>query len=256
MIGQPNEIETERNKSADDLATQGRKLNKIDDEVVRATRLRVQIALLAHTKYVKVWKARQTIIDTEAIEEERINEELEMLKEMEGVFNNNGDNNDHDAEVTEEDLLPWCGNQSRGGQSVFETCPWFFLGPPESEEVSTTKKAQELSPTQIGEHFDHCTNHNRNNSNKAATTTPYLSWQTAKLKVPSYNWQEVEGVYQLKLKEDKLQDQLKTGQERYTYTTEGKAKQRIRLNSPLALWTKVGKWWGQLTWSQKKWRPH
>ena len=131
---------------------------------------------------MKVWKARQTIIDTEAIEEERINEELEMLKEMEGAFNNNGDNNDHEAEVTEEDLLPWCGNQSRGGQSVFETFPWFFPGPPESEEVSTTKKAQGLSPTQTGEHLDHCTNNNHNDNNTAAKTAPYLSWQTAKLR--------------------------------------------------------------------------
>ena len=59
---------------------------------------------------MKVWRARQTIIDTEAIEEERINEELEMLKEMEGAFNNNDGNYDYEAEVTEEDLLPRCGN--------------------------------------------------------------------------------------------------------------------------------------------------
>ena len=49
-IGQSYDIEIARNQSPDDLATQGKKLNEIDDELVRATRLRVQIALLTHTK--------------------------------------------------------------------------------------------------------------------------------------------------------------------------------------------------------------
>ena len=53
-------------------------MHEIKDETVRATKLRVQVALLAHTKYVKVWKARQAAIDIETAEEERMNEERKI----------------------------------------------------------------------------------------------------------------------------------------------------------------------------------
>lgn len=102
-----------------------------------------------------------------------------------------------------------------------------ILGPPESEGVNTTEKAQVLLAEQTGEH---------------SMTPPSLAWQTARAKVPSYNWTEVKGDFKLKLKDDELSKQLRAGQERYTFTAEGKTKQRINLNFPLVLWSKVG-WW-------------
>ena len=186
--GRSSELERERNKLADELATEGKKKQDSYDTLALAARQRTAIAVLIQTMMIKIWKSRRILIDQENLEAQILNDELEAIRELEGEFKTAEEAGDADQDIEQG-----------------------------YEQNAVDTKAQ-------------------------------LTWQQIRQKVPTYQWQQVQGSFQQKLRQDKLEKGFKPGKRSYTYAHAG-GKTLIPLNFPLHLWSEVAEWWQKLSWS-------
>ena len=88
---------------------------------------------------------------------------------------------------------------------------------------------------------------NSSSSNSRSTST--ATWQEIKVKVPGYQWAQVEGDYKRKLKVDNAAKIYKVGKRSHSHVVASDKKASIALDFPLHLWNEVGSWWQKLSWS-------
>ena len=114
--GRTNHEENERNIQADELATEGKKMNEVDAVMVKTARQRKTATALQQTKLVKIWLNRQNLAAMDEAEQMQLDEEEASIAEMQKAF-----------EMKEIPQDPQQGMDEEGTKEQEARKPWPFI---------------------------------------------------------------------------------------------------------------------------------
>jgi hypothetical protein len=87
--------------------------------------------------------------------------------------------------------------------------------------------------------------------NSESATCGRRAWRYVKAKVPSYQWEPIDGGVSFALKPDSMPKDLREGQASWYYDLDKGGRNRVRIDFPLHLWGEIGHWWSGLRWADR-----